>query len=379
MSRTGGFTPPPYPYDRLAQLRAIAERHDGGAVDCSVGTPCDPTPPVILEAMARSDATRGYPPSAGTPAYREAAAALLGRAYGAVVAPDAVAACVGTKEFVSSLAHLLSLRDPSRDVVLVPAIAYPTYAVSAQLADLEAVGVDLDDGHLALERIAPDVARRALVLWANSPSNPTGRLDDLAAAAAFGRRHGIVVASDECYADFTWRGSPSTVLQCGPDGVLAVHSVSKRSNLAGARAGFYAGDPELVDYLKLVRQHAGLLVAGPVQAAAVASWSDDAHVTEQRGVYRRRLDLVRTALVAAGFAVDDPEGTFYLWARLPGHDGWAGAGVLAERAGLVASPGDLYGAAGRDFVRVAMVQPDERLALACDRLARADAALPAGR
>jgi aspartate/methionine/tyrosine aminotransferase len=207
------------------------------------------------------------------------------------------------------------------------------------------------------------------VLWVNSPSNPTGRLDDLGAAAAFGRRHGVVVCSDECYADYTWGAPPTTVLAHGAEGVLAVHSLSKRSNLAGVRAGFYAGDPELVAYLALVRRHAGLIVAGPVQAAATVAWSDDAHVDAQRDRYAHRLEMLRSALLDVGLQVEQPEGSFYLWASKPGvTDGWALAGELGDRAGLVTSPGELYGGTALDHVRIATVQPDERLALVCARL-----------
>jgi succinyldiaminopimelate transaminase len=365
-----GFVPPPYPYDRLGVLREAAERHEQGAVDCSVGTPCDPPPPEVLDALAGSGTERGYPTSQGSAAYRDAACAMLARRYGVDVPADGLAACVGTKELVASLAAHLALRDPARDTVLYPAVAYPTYAVSAQLAGLRAEPVPLDDGRLALETLHDDTVARSLVLWVNSPSNPTGRLDDLAAAVAFGRRNGVVVCSDECYADYTWAGSPTTVLAHGADGVLAVHSLSKRSNLAGVRAGFYAGDPELVAYLQQVRRHAGLIVAGPVQAAAAIAWSDDAHVDAQRARYTRRLSMVRGALLEAGCDVEAPEGSFYLWASRPEvADGWSLAYELAERAGVVVSPGELYGDASDEFVRVAMVQPDERLALVCDRLA----------
>jgi succinyldiaminopimelate transaminase len=370
VSGARGFVPPVYPYDRLGALRDRAARHVGGAVDCSVGTPCDPPAPEVLRALAASGTERGYPLSGGSPAYREAAGGMLARRFKVDVDPAALAACVGTKELVASLAGHLSLRDPSRDTVLYPSISYPTYAVSAQLAGLRAVPVPLDGGRLALETLDEETAQRALVLWVNSPSNPTARLDDLAQAAAFGRRHGVVVCSDECYADYTWSGAPTTILAHGAEGVLAVHSLSKRSNLAGVRAGFYAGDPELVAYLALVRRHAGLIVAGPVQAAAVAAWSDGDHVDAQRDRYAGRLALVRAALLQAGLDVAAPEGSFYLWARRPGtEDAWQLAGELAERAGLVVSPGDLYGDASPSHVRIAMVQPTERLELACARLA----------
>ncbi|HEV2427023.1 MAG TPA: aminotransferase class I/II-fold pyridoxal phosphate-dependent enzyme, partial [Acidimicrobiales bacterium] len=328
----------------------------------------DPPPPVVVEALARAAGLRGYPPSAGTPELREAAAGWLARRLSVEVPASDVAACVGTKEFVASLAHYLSLRDPTRDTVLYPAVSYPTYAMGAALAGLRAVPVPWGDAGLDLAAVGEDDARRALLLWVNSPSNPTGALDDLAAAAHWGRERGVVVASDECYVAYTWAGGARTILSSGTEGVLAVHSASKRSNMAGARVGVYAGDPGLVGYLRAVRQHAGLMAAGPLQAAAAAAFSDDEHVQVQRAVYRGRLLLVSEALRAAGVDAPMPAGTFYLWARRGGMDGWALAQWLAEASGIVASPGELNGEAGSDLVRVAVVQPDERLALAASRL-----------
>ena len=192
-----------------------------------------------------------------------------------------------------------------------------------------------------------DDAARALLLWGNSPSNPTGALDDLGAVAAWGRRHGVPVFSDECYAEFTWDGRPRSILQHGTDGVVAVHSLSKRSNLAGVRVGFYAGDGDLVDYLQEVRKHAGMMVPGPAQAAGVAALADDEHVARQRERYRHRLATLAPALAAwAGVAIDLPAGGFYLW--FDAADGWAFAERLAREAGALVSPGDFYGAEGRD-------------------------------
>jgi aspartate/methionine/tyrosine aminotransferase len=203
----------------------------------------------------------------------------------------------------------------------------------------------------------------------NVPGNPTGALGDLGVAAAWGRERGVPVLSDECYAEFTWTGPPRTILEHGGDGVLAVHSLSKRSNLAGARAGFYAGDPELVRFLSEVRKHAGFMVPGPVQAAAVAAWNDDVHVEEQRERYRRRLDATATALAKAGVDAPFPDGAFYLWAPAPDGDAWGLARRLAETGGALVSPGEFYGPAGAGFVRVAVVQPDDRIALVAERLA----------
>jgi succinyldiaminopimelate transaminase len=371
------FRLPPYPYDRLYGLAKLAEAQPGGMVDCSVGTPYDPPVPAVIEALASSDTERGYPASAGSSELRDAAARWLSRRFGLDgVSPSSVAACVGTKEFVASVPHLLRLRVPQRDTVLYPAVSYPTYAMGAELAGCRAVAVPAPAGRLGgidLEAIDPADAGRALLLWSNSPSNPTGGLGDLGAEAAWGHDYGVPVFSDECYAEFTWAGAPRSILQQATDGVVAVHSLSKRSNLAGVRVGFYAGDPELVEFLRAVRQHAGLMVPGPAQAAGVAALDDDEHVEVQRERYRERLSFLADAFDAYGCPARLPEGGFYLWVPVPPErwsDAWGLAESLATDGGLLVSPGDLYGTGGSGHVRVAVVQPMERLALAAERLAR---------
>jgi aspartate/methionine/tyrosine aminotransferase len=338
------FVPPPYPYDRLDELKAVAARHDGGVVDLSIGTPCDPPPDAVVAALASSGSERGYPGSIG--------------------------ACVGTKELVAGIPHWLRLRRPDLDTVLYPAIAYPSYEMGAILAGCRAVPVPVDERwSIDLSAIDPADAERALCLWVNSPGNPAGGLDDLVAAAEWGRAHGVPVLSDECYAEFTWDGPPRSILEAGPDGVLAVHSLSKRSNLAGARSGFYAGDAELVHYLREVRKHAGLMMPGPVQAASVVAFDDDAHVDTQRERYRRRLDrCIELLREAFGLEVEGPRGGFYLWVQAPGGDAWGFTRRLAEEAGALVSPGEFYGPDGATYVRLAVVQPDEQLDLVAQRL-----------
>ena len=366
---TAGFEPPVYPYERLAGALEKAGAHEGGVVDLSIGTPGDPPPLAVVEALSSSGAERGYPMSVGSPAYREAAAGWLGRRFAVSVDPAHVAACVGTKEFVGTLPSWLRLRTPERDTVLYPAVSYPTYAMGATLAGCRAVPVPVDRAwRLDLGAVPEEVAERALVLWVNSPGNPAGQLDDLGAVAAWGRRRGIPVFSDECYAEFTWADRPRTILEHGAHGVVAVHSLSKRSNLAGLRAGLYTGDPELVRYLSEVRKHVGMLVPGPVQAAAVVAFGDDDHVDAQRAVYRERVERFREILEGAGAVAETPSGGFYLWAAVPGGDGWAFTERLAADGGCLVSPGDLYGGPGVGHVRVALVQPLERLELVARRL-----------
>jgi aspartate/methionine/tyrosine aminotransferase len=252
--------------------------------------------------------------------------------------------------------------------VLYPAVAYPTYEMGAILGGCRPVAVpSLPGGGMNLGAIDPSDAERALVLWVNSPSNPTGALDDLGAAAAWGRAHGVPVFSDECYAEFTWATRPHSILEHGLDGVVAVHSLSKRSNLAGVRVGFYAGDGDLVHYLQEVRKHLGLMVPAPAQYAGLVALDDDHHVSAQRERYLARLQ--RTAQVLrrwSGLEIDLPDGGFYLW--FDAGDGWAFAERLAREGGALVSPGDFYGTGGAQNVRVAVVQPDDRLELVAQRL-----------
>ena len=357
---TAGFEPPVYPYERLADAKAAAEKLPGGIVDLSIGTPCDPPPAAVVSALSTSGAERGYPMSVGSAAYRQAAAGWMGRRLGVSVEPENVFACVGTKEFVATLPQWLRLRTPDRDTVLYPAVSYPTYEMGAILAGCRAVP------YSSLADVDEADAARALCVWVNSPANPTGDVLDLDAFASWGRAHGVPVFSDECYVEFTWSGPPRTILSSGLDGVVALHSVSKRSNLAGLRAGFYAGDPSLVRYLGEVRKHVGMLVPGPVQAAAAVALDDDAHVDEQRERYRERIERFREVLAKLAVFAPLPQGGFYLWA--PVDDAWEFTDRLARNGGALVSPGEFYGPDGTGFVRVALVQPLERLELVASRL-----------
>lgn len=362
-----GFVPPPYPYDRLDEYAAVANELPGGCVDLSIGTPCDPPPDAVVAALASSDTERGYPASIGTLGLRESAAGWLRRRLGVAVDPkDEIAACIGTKEFVAGVPQWLKLRTPSRDTVLYPEVSYPTYAMGATLAGCRAVP------YRSLDDITEADATRALCLWINTPANPTGELVDPEAAARWGRARDVPVLSDECYIEFTWDGPPRTILEHGTEGVLAVHSLSKRSNLAGVRVGFYAGDAALVAYLREVRKHAGFMVPGPVQVAAAVALDDDAHVDAQRERYRSRLQRLQTMLRdGLDLDVTTPQGAFYLWVPAPGGDAWGLTKRLATDAGMLVSPGEFYGPAGAGHVRVAAVQPDDRIDLVGERLSAA--------
>jgi aspartate/methionine/tyrosine aminotransferase len=250
--------------------------------------------------------------------------------------------------------------------------------MGARLAGLRAVPVPLDERWLLdITRVDEEDAARALLVWVNEPGNPTGSSgggDHLRAVADWARSCGAIVASDECYAEFTYDTAgapapPGTILAHGHDRALAVHSLSKRSNMAGLRAGFVAGDAALVSYLGEIRKHAGLMTPAPVQAAATAALGDDAHVDEQRARYAGRRTDALGALGAWGLVHDGGPSTFYLWLRSveAGEDGWSIARRLAER-GLLVAAGDLYGPGGAAHVRLSLTQTDERLARAWDRL-----------
>lgn len=363
-----GFVPPPYPYDRVDRYKPLGEALDGGLVDLSIGTPVDPPPAAVIEMLGHSNAERGYPPSIGSAGLRGAVTRWMRRRFEIEIDPADVGACIGTKEFVGTLPQWLHLRRPDRDTVLYPAISYPTYEMGAILAGLRAVPVPMSPtGGLQLDAIDPSDAARALVLWVNSPANPSGILDDLGAAAAWGRAHGVPVFSDECYVEFTWTDRGRSILEHGSEGVVAVHSLSKRSNLAGTRVGFYAGDPDLVYYLQEVRKHVGMMVPGPAQAAGVVALDDDAHVEVQRGIYLRRLERLAQVLSSwSGIDIPLPDGGFYLWFHVG--DAWEFTERLAREGGALVSPGEFYGPAGAEYVRVAVVQPDDRIELVARRL-----------
>jgi len=315
----------------------------------------------VQQALADAADAPGYPVTAGTARLRTAAVGWLRRRFDAVVHEDAVLPVIGTKELVAWLPTLLGSGS-----VGFPSLAYPTYDVGARLCGARGVAVE------SLVSLGPE---RLDLLWVNSPSNPTGRVlpaEHLRKVVDWARERGCVVASDECYADLWYDGEPPvSVLSpsvCGDshDGLLAVHSLSKRSNLAGYRAGFVAGDPALIARLLSVRKHAGMIVPAPVQAAMAAALDDDEHVAAQRNLYAARRAALLPALERAGFVVEGGDAGLYLWATR-GEPCRRTVDFLAD-LGILVAPGDFYGAAGASHVRVALTATDERIAAAVARL-----------
>ncbi|HEX7995165.1 MAG TPA: succinyldiaminopimelate transaminase [Streptosporangiaceae bacterium] len=356
---------PEFPWDRLAPAKARAAAYPDGIADLSIGTPVDPVPGVVQEALAAAADSPGYPQTKGTQALRAAAADWLGRRHGVTVSQDAVLPLIGTKELIASLPTLLGCRPGDR--VSFPELAYPTYDIGARLAGADSVATDYP------ERAGPGPIR---IAWLNSPSNPTGRVlptSRMRELARWARSAGAVLASDECYIDLGFEAAPVSLLHpdvCdgSHDGLLAVYSLSKRSNMAGYRAGLVCGDPALVAALLEMRKHAGMMVPAPVQAAMTAALSDDAHAADQHARYARRRQVLRPALEQAGWTVSHSEAGLYLWATHPRYDCWESVAVLSE-IGILVSPGEFYGSAGIRHIRVALTAADERIAAAAGRLA----------
>jgi succinyldiaminopimelate transaminase len=326
-----------------------------------MGTPVDPVPPVIRSALAAAADSPGYPQTAGTRALQDAITAWVASACDA--APGfGVLPTIGSKELISWLPTLLGV-GPG-DTVVIPTVCYPTYEVGARLAGAAVARAD------SLTALGPAPVK---LLWLNSPGNPTGRVlpeAHLRKVVAWARERGTVVVNDECYLPLGWEAAPVSILSvCDGDytGVLAVHSLSKRSNLAGYRAGFVSGDPSVVNELLAVRRHAGMMVPGPVQAAMVAALGDESHVDDQRNRYRARRALLRPVLEKAGFTIEHSEAGLYLWATRD-EDCWSTVDWFAS-LGIVVAPGTFYGPAGARYARIALTATDERVESVAQRLA----------
>ena len=349
---------PDFPWDALAPFGEKAKAHPKGLIDLSQGTPVDSTPYFIQQAMIEHANSPRYPLTAGTAELRESITRWAREHLGASGDFD-VLPLIGSKEFVAWLPTLIEAQS-----VIYPMIAYPTYLVGAMIASADPIAVDID----------PNTWPKADLAWVNSPSNPTGRIhseEELREVIAWSRAHRAVVASDECYIDFGSAIQPTSILRYtnGDNrNILAVHSLSKRSSMAGYRGAFIIGDPDLVGRIREVRKHAGMMVPLPIQHAMVAALSDEEHVSAQRDRYNARKAVLRPALEGNGFVIDESGAGLYLWASR-NEDCWKSVDWLAGH-GILATPGSFYGVAGNRHIRVAMTATDAQIADAAERLHR---------
>jgi len=344
----------------LAPYGDKARSHPDGIIDLSVGTPVDDTPQFIQDALVASANSPRYPVTVGTPelraAMRDWAINVLG-----VQGEFDVLPTIGSKELVALLPTILQSKK-----VLYPTVAYPTYLVGAEIAGAQSEPVDLDASRWPT----------ADLVWVNSPSNPTGQVQNqsqLQAAIDYARRTGAIIASDECYLNFPAGDvQPISILKVAAGnntGLIAVHSLSKRSNLAGYRAGIIVGDPKIIATILEVRKHSGLMVPLPVQRAMTVALGDETHVHEQAARYRARRAIMRSALESAGFSIEHTEAGLYIWATR-NEDGWASVGWLSS-LGILATPGSVYGPAGANFIRVALTSTDADITAAAKRISAA--------
>ncbi|WP_136089722.1 succinyldiaminopimelate transaminase [Auritidibacter ignavus] len=373
-------TLPVYPWEELTPYRQRAEQHPDGVCDLSIGSPVDPVPDFIQQALVQASNWPGYPVAGGDNHLRRAIAEWYARRRNVPeLGPEHTAATVGSKELVAWLPLMLGL-GPG-DVVVRPRISYPTYDIGARLAG--AVSIPTDD----LATVDAETAARVKLVWLNSPANPTGDVldrDQLSRTVDHARQLGAVIANDECYAELGWdhwedHRVPSIldpgVTQGDLRGVLSVYSLSKQSNMAGYRAAFMAGDPTLIAELINIRKHAGMLVPGPLQAAMVAALNDDEHVAVQKARYRTRRGQLMSALRQAGLEVHGSEAGLYLWVCQPGRrpdsatpqDSWDLVRRFAD-AGIVTGPGVFYSEAGNGYVRLSITAPDDVVAVAAHRI-----------
>lgn len=347
---------PDFPWDALAPYGAIAKKHPQGAIDLSVGTPVDPTPEFIQRAFQAASNSPSYPVTIGTPELRESITAWAKKYLGAT-GDFGVLPLIGSKEFVAWLPTFIEAQS-----VIYPEVAYPTYLVGSLLAQADATPVSLNTSTWP----------QADMAWVNSPSNPTGRVhseSEFRAAIDWSRKNKSIVVSDECYLEFGDSVTPTSILKyTGGDNtnILAVHSLSKRSSMAGYRAAFIVGDPALIARIVEIRKHAGMMVPLPVQNAMIAALSDESHVAEQRARYNARRSTLVAALRAAGFTIENSEAGLYIWATR-NENCWDSVSWLAD-LGIIATPGIFYGDGGSSHIRIAMTATDSHIAEAAERI-----------
>nr|WP_041797580.1 aminotransferase class I/II-fold pyridoxal phosphate-dependent enzyme [Pararhodospirillum photometricum] len=386
-------TLPDYPFRRLAALlEGIVPGQS--PIDLSIGEPQHPTPPLVREVLAcHADLWRAYPPAAGTPRWKAAVTDWLTRRYAlpqGMIDPAAVIPASGTREALYMVGQLVieDVPGPERPLVLMPDPSYLPYLGATLMNGAQPVAVPATEasGFLPDFTALPEATlARARLMFLCSPANPQGALVSLETwkqVITLARAHDIVLVADECYSEIYDAAPPTGVLEaCRELGgslanVLVLNSLSKRSNAAGLRSGFIAGDPTLVAAFLRLRAYGGAGLPLPVQEASAALWDDEAHVEANRALYRAKITLAAQHLADhPGFF--RPAGGFFLWldARPWGDTGEAAALRLWREVGLKTLPGATMSpdpgqkdTPGRHRLRVALVPETAVLAQALARL-----------
>ncbi|MGH7730001.1 MAG: pyridoxal phosphate-dependent aminotransferase [Candidatus Eiseniibacteriota bacterium] len=369
--------PAEYPFVTLDRMRQALAPPGLRVIHFGMGDPREETPEFIRDTLREGiTPVSSYPAAVGQPELRAAAARWFQRRFGVALDPERhLLPANGTKEavFLMALAVVGRGGDDARRTVVIPTPAYPVYEPGARFAgaDVHVVPLRSEDGwRFDPDRVPDDVWARTALLWLNYPHNPTGAVltrDGYQRVIERARAFGFWVASDEAYAEVWFDSPPASILECGFDNAVALHTLSKRSAMTGYRSGFIAGDERLIAALRRFRPNVGVATPDFVQHAAIAAWDDDAHADRQRARYAEKRALLREYFRRRGWMIEASEATFYLWMKAPGGDDVAFVSELL-RAGVVATPGSFMGEAGAGFVRWALVPTLEDCREALTRL-----------
>ncbi len=378
----------PYPFDVVDanKKKARGMFPEGYVIDFGVGDPTDPMPPVVRQRMTEAVEelkTSGYPEGVGGADFLDAVAGWLERRFGVTLTTDQLCATYGAK-YASFLLPTYFCDPRDNAVCIIPNPGYPPYTSGAQLAGAEPFYLNISEANGFQPNLAeiPDaIAERARVFFLNSPHSPTGQvcsLEKLAEVVRYCLEHDLVLVSDECYSDLYFGEAPHSVLEVpeSADCAIVLNSLSKRSMMTSCAVGFMASrNPKLLNPIKSIVRKSVQGVANVIQAAAAAAFRDEEHPDAMRGIYQERLEALLPALEAFGCTPVAPQGTFFLWVKVPsGETPLSFSERLLFEKGINCVPGDLVSLEwngenpGDGFVRFALVPPIAKVREAAERL-----------
>ena len=377
---------PPYAFDEMNKIVAQLAAEGVDVIDFGTGDPRDETPDFIrnaAKAAIDSHKTSGYPSYIGMKKFRDTVAQWYQRRFKVALDPETeITSTIGSKEGIFNFQQAFL---ETGDYVLMPSPGYPPYFSGTIFAG----GIPYRYPLLAENNLFPDfskipdeIAKKAKIFWLCYPNSPTGKLATVKLfeqSLEFCQKHNIILASDECYIDLYFREKTISALEVGKKGVIAFHSLSKRNNMTGYRVGFACGDPEIITVFKKLKTNIDSGTSSFMQEAAIAALNDDTHVQLMREKYQQRKDLMVAAFKKSGLQIDEPEGTFYIWQRVPsGHDSVSFAKRLLEKdCAIAVTPGQWLSDTcdngvnpGDNYVRLALVESAERVAEAAERISK---------